>query len=85
MNTRSFFSPIVLFLAFGATGAAIAEETMEDRCRIYATEDSIPAEEVELYVEECIEILGKEDSDESEGKNAGESEGKNTGESEKKD
>ena len=85
MKIRSFFSLIVLFLAFGATGSAIAEETMEDRCRIYATEDSIPAEEVELYVEECIEILGKENPDESEGNNEGKSGSESESGSERKD
>ena len=87
MKLRSFCSLVLLSFAFGATGAVIAEEAMEDRCRTYAVEDNIPAEEVELYVEECIEILGKENTEQTEGKteNEKEKEKEKESESEKKD
>ncbi len=57
---------MALLILFGITAPVVAEESideMDKRCRSYAVEDGIPAEELEDYVKECIDGIMQEGSD----------------------
>ncbi len=64
MKKTSLLYLVALLVMFGATAPVVAEETMEDmdkRCRGYAEEDKVPAEDLDVYMKECLENL-KQDS-----------------------
>ncbi|MEJ2530072.1 MAG: hypothetical protein P8Z39_08450 [Gammaproteobacteria bacterium] len=66
MKKTSFLHLMALLILFGATAPAFAEESMDDmdkRCRGYAEEDKVPADELEDYVKECIQSIQQEEAD----------------------
>lgn len=63
MKKTSFLQLMALLIVFGATAPVVAEEGMEDmdkRCRGYAEEDKVSADELEDYVKECIQSIQQE-------------------------
>jgi hypothetical protein len=59
---------MVLLVLCGIAAPVVAEESMEEmekRCRSYAVEDSIPADELDNYVKECIDDLMRESAEAS--------------------
>ncbi len=66
MKKTTLLPLMALLTLFGVTAPVVAEESMDEmdkRCRSYAVEDGIPADEVEDYVKECIEGIMQEGSD----------------------
>ena len=64
MKKTSFLHLVALLVLFGTTAPVVAEKTMDDmdkRCRGYAEEDKVPADELDAYIKECIENI-KQDS-----------------------
>jgi 3-deoxy-D-arabino-heptulosonate 7-phosphate (DAHP) synthase class II len=65
MKRTSFLHLMALLVVFGTTAPVVAEESveeMEKRCRSYAEEDSIPADELEDYIKECIQGIEQDDT-----------------------
>jgi hypothetical protein len=56
---------MALLVLFGFTSPVVAEESMEDmekRCRGYAVEDEVPADELDTYMKECVDGILRENA-----------------------
>ncbi len=51
------------FLALTASSVIWAEETTEEQCRRFATEDGISAEELDSYISQCVADLEQAEKD----------------------
>lgn len=68
MKKTVLLPSMALLVLLGISAPVVAEESMEEmekRCRSYAVEDSIPADELDNYVKECIEDLMRESAETS--------------------
>lgn len=66
MKKTSLLHLMALLVMFGATAPVVAEESMEDmdkRCRSYAEEDKVPADELEDYVKDCIQSIKQDEAE----------------------
>lgn len=57
---------MALLVLLGISAPVVAEESveeMEKRCQNYAVEDSIPADEVDNYIKECIADIQRESAE----------------------
>jgi|APSaa5957512535_1039671.scaffolds.fasta_scaffold319941_1 hypothetical protein len=54
------FSYLLALLVSVGSAPLFAEESMDDiekRCRGYAEEEKVPAEDVDLYIKECVDSI----------------------------
>jgi hypothetical protein len=66
MKKTVLLPSMALLVLLGISAPVVAEESveeMEKRCQSYAVEDSIPADEVDNYIKECIADIQRESAE----------------------
>lgn len=57
MSLISLLATMLLAITVSTAAQAMSREEAEAQCRAYAKEDSVSAEEMQAYMQDCIENL----------------------------
>ncbi|MCW8889864.1 MAG: hypothetical protein OQL20_04310 [Sedimenticola sp.] len=72
MKKAPFYSLLVLLLSIFASSSVIADnhgQSDEERCKAYAKEDAVPADEMADFMKDCLDSI-KSESEEKKDKDS---------------